>query len=368
MKYNMRKVLVFGMTENPGGIESVIMNYYRYIDKNQIQFDFLCNCTKIAYEEEIEELGGVIYKITPRKKNYLRFKKELKEFMQLHAHEYYAIWVNVCSLVNIDYLIYAKKYNIPKRIIHCHNSANDGGKTKLLIHKYNKKRIFSYATDFWSCSEDAAPWFFDKTIVNSARYRIIPNAIDVRKYKRSQSIREEYRKRLGLENKIVIGHVGRFHFQKNHHFLIEIFEELAKRKDEYHLLLVGQGELEQEIKELVKNRNLENKVTFLGARSDMCNIYQVMDCFVMPSQFEGLGIVALEAQATQVPCVLSDTIPVVTKVNDNVIFISLQRAVKEWADEIESIICQSDLKIKNKMVGSQYDILIQIENFERILF
>ena len=93
-----------------------------------------------------------------------------------------------------------------------------------------------------------------------------------------------------------------------------------------------------------------------------------MDCFVMPSQFEGLGIVALEAQATQVPCVLSDTIPVVTKVNDNVIFISLQKAVKEWADEIESIICQSGSEIKNKMVGSQYDILTQIENFERILF
>lgn len=360
----MKKVLVFGMTENPGGIESVIMNYYRYINRNLIQLDFLCNCSKIAYEEEIEGLGGKIYKITPRKKNYFAFKKELDEFMKQNAHEYSAIWINVCSLVNIDYLILAKKYGIPKRIIHCHNSSNDGGIIKLIIHTVNKYRVKHYATDFWSCSAVASPWFFGKKIIKSSHYKIITNAIDINKFKRSQRVRDEYRKQLGLEDKIVIGHVGRFHFQKNHQFLIEIFEELIKRSKDYRLILIGQGELQQEIKELVSEKKLADKVMFLDAVSDVQNLYQVMDCFVLPSLFEGLGIVALEAQAAQLPCVLADTIPIEVKVNDEVIFVPLERGAKEWANVIERVKGRFDLSCK--LAESKFDITKQVNDFERM--
>lgn len=360
----MKKVLVFGMTENPGGIESVIMNYYRYIDRNSIQFDFLCNCPKIAYEKEIIDLGGEIYKITPRKKNYFAFKKELNEFMKQNGYKYEAIWVNVCSLANIDYLIYAKKYRIPKRIIHCHNSSNDGGGIKLIVHTFNKHRIERYATDFWSCSEAASPWFFSKKIIKFSNYKIITNAIEVSKFKRSQKIRDEYRKRLELEDKIVIGHVGRFHFQKNHHFLIDIFEELVKRSNDYRLILIGQGELQQEIKQMVLTRNLTDKVIFLGAVTDVQNFYQAMDCFVMPSVFEGLGIVALEAQAAQLPCVLADTIPFDVKVNDEVVFVPLESGVKEWADTIERMVGRFDLS--DKLSESKYNITKQTKDFERM--
>jgi len=223
----MKKVLVFGMTENPGGIESVVMNYYRHIDRNVIQFDFLCNCSSIAYEDEIKFLGGKIYYITARKVNYFKFKAELKNFMQKHETEYSAIWVNVCSLINIDYLISAKKYRIPKRIIHCHNSSNDGGIIKFCIHQFNKKRLTRYATHFWSCSEDASPWFFDERIRQSANYKVIINGIDVQKYSSNQAIREQYREKLEIKDKVVIGHVGRFHFQKNHRLLIEWFRLLG---------------------------------------------------------------------------------------------------------------------------------------------
>ena len=154
-----RKVLVFGMTENPGGIESVIINYYRNINRDLIQFDFLCNCTTIAYEEEIRSLGGKIISVTARKKNPMKFRRQINEFMKIHAKEYDAIWINVCSLVNIDYLIFAKKYGIPRIIIHCHNSDNDGNQIKKLVHLYNKMRIEKYATDFWSCSDIASLGF-----------------------------------------------------------------------------------------------------------------------------------------------------------------------------------------------------------------
>lgn len=362
-----KKVLVFGMTVNPGGVESVIMNYYRHIDRRKIQFDFLCNCPHIAYEDEIQKTGGTIYKITARKDNYWKFKKELKNFMRENAQKYDVLWVNLCSLANIDYLIYAKKYGIKKRIIHCHNSDNDAGILKGIIHSINKKKLSYFATDFWSCSEMAAPWFFSKKIITSNRFKIIPNAIDIKKFEPNTELRNAIRKQLGLEGMIVVGHVGRFHFQKNHKFLIKIFHELLKRNSNYRLLLVGQGELEDDIKEDTKNRGISDKVIFCGARTDVEKVYQAMDLFILPSLFEGLGVVALEAQACLLPCLLADTIPSIVKVNDNTIFLPLNKGPVIWADMAEKMLSSSSI-LNNKMEDSIYDIRIQAINFEKMLF
>lgn len=358
----MKKILVFGMTENPGGVESVIMNYYREIDKNRLQFDFLCNSAVIAYEQEIEELGGKIYHIVSRKKDFFKFKKQLAEFMKNHAFEYDAIWVNVCSLVNIDYLIAAKKYGISKRIIHCHNSSNDGGKMKFLMHQFNKYRLKKYATHFWSCSDEASPWFFSNSIMNDKDYKVVVNAIDVSKFEQNEKIRKKIREDLGLQDKVVIGHAGRFHFQKNHRFLIEIFKCLVNRNSKYHLVLVGQGELESEIKNLVNRYGLNNCVTFLGKRENMNELYQAMDVFVLPSLFEGLAVVTLEAQAAGVPCVFSDKVSSDAKINDNVVFVELNKNVEVWADTVETIM---KIKCKNKMISSKYNIQTQVKNFEK---
>ena len=135
----MKKVLVFGMTENPGGVESVIMNYYRAMDRSRVQLDFLCNSDTVAYEEEIVALGGTVYKIPARRDGRRAFHQALDAFMAQHAREYCAIWVNVCSLANIDYLKAAKKYGIPKRIIHCHNAANGDSFLRGLLHRYNRR-------------------------------------------------------------------------------------------------------------------------------------------------------------------------------------------------------------------------------------
>lgn len=159
--------------------------------------------------------------------------------------------------------------------------------------------------------------------------------------------------------------MGRFHFQKNHAFLIKVFECLSERNEKYHLLLVGQGQLEPEIRELVKREGLESKVTFLGARGDVDKIYQAMDLFILPSQFEGLGVVALEAQAALLPCVLSGGVPEIARVNENVVFVPLKDSPEQWADTVEKML--GKIQVANKMIGSEYDISTQVENFEKEL-
>ena len=332
----MKKILVFGITDLPGGVESVIMNYYRNIDRKKIQFDFLCNTEKVAYEDEIKLLGGTIYRITARSKDIKKYKKDMKDFFGKHSKEYSTIWVNICSLANIDYLKYAKKYGIKHRIIHCHNSQNMDSFLRGLLHRWNKLFITKYATDFWSCSDDASKWFFRKKIMQSDRYLVIKNAINLERFKYNEKIRNDYRKELDLENKFVIGHVGRFHFQKNHKFLIKVFNEIHKNDKTALLLLIGNGEEQEEIKKMVKSYDLEKHVRFLGPRQDVAELMQAMDVFIFPSVFEGLGVVLIEAQTAGLPIYASaNVIPSeVEIIKENFNFLSLSYGELYWADKI----------------------------------
>ena len=181
----MYRVLVFGMTENPGGVESFIMNYYRRIDRKKIRFDFLCNSYEpVAFEDEILAMGGRTFHFTARRQNPVRFKRELERFFSRHGRKYQAIWVNVNSLANIDYLKIARKYGIPKRIIHSHNAQNMDSRLRGVLHELNRSEVGKYATDFWACSEYAAKWFYAGRGGKGALRHpavIIRNAIDVEK-------------------------------------------------------------------------------------------------------------------------------------------------------------------------------------------
>lgn len=300
-----KRILVFGITENPGGVESVIMNYYRKINKEHIQFDFLCNTEVVAYEDEIKSLGGKIYRITARSKDRKKYKNDMEKFFKEHAKEYSAIWVNVCSLANIDYLKYAKKYGIRKRIIHSHNSKNMDSILRGALHLVNRFLVQEYATDFWACSKKAGKWFYGFIIRHSDKYLIINNAIDTKEYAYNPEIREEYRKKLNLEGKVVIGNIGRLHFQKNQTFLLKIFNEICENHKNTHLLIVGQGEEEENLKKEAKELGIIDKVSFLGVREDVSNIIQAMDIFIFPSLFEGLPVVLLEVQASGLLCFVS---------------------------------------------------------------
>lgn len=367
----MKKILVFGMTENPGGMESVIINYYRAINKNEFQFDFLCNSfEKVAYEDELIAMGGKTFHFPARSQDLKGYHKALTEFFKTHAKEYHAIWVNVCSLANIDYLKLAKKYGIKKRIIHSHNSQNMDSRLRGILHRWNKRSIEKYATDFWACSEDSSDWFYKPEL--KSKVVIIHNAIDLDKLSFDKEKRENYRSKLGWEKAYVIGNIGRLHFQKNQQFLLDVFDEVVKLLPEAKLVLIGQGEDEMMLREKVEKLSLQDKVYFAGVQYDIKGWLSAFDFFLFPSVFEGLPIVGLEAQANGLPVLASkDVIPNELMINKNFSFISLSENPRVWAEKIiemkngESRIVSDEINCNFTNAG--YNIKTEIEKLE-ILF
>lgn len=363
----LKKVLVFGMTDNPGGMESCIMNYYRHVDKNKIHFDFLCNWESMVCEKEVKANGSKVYTIPQKSRNYKAYKRAMNTFFSEHADEYDVFWYNTCTLTNIDYLIYAKRYGIKKRIIHAHNSGNETSMIRGILHYVNKIRLGRYATDFWSCSMAAAVYFFIKKQIHSQKYRLINNAISTYNYKYDILIRNEVRKNLGLEDKYVIGHVGRFQFQKNHEFLIDIFYEYLKLDSRAVLMLVGQGEEEDAIRQKVINLGIEKSVLFMGVRADVNRLLQAMDVFLLPSRFEGLPLVLIEAQTSGLRCLTTkNKVPYEVNVTGNVEFEELKENSIEWAHHIE---CMEKQPYDRKscldlITDAGYDILKEAEKME----
>lgn len=350
----MDRILIFGMTETQGGVESFLMNYYRHMDRDKIQFDFLCNTHHaVACEEEIRSLGGCVYHITARKANRKKFYQELDTFFQDHARDFCAIWVNVCSLANIDYLKYAKKYQIPRRIIHSHNSKNMDGFLRGLLHCRNRKIIREYATDFWACSEEAADWFYEG--ITREKAVLINNAIPVEKYRFSEEKREAYRRLIGWEKNFVIGNIGRLHFQKNQEFILDVFAELLKSNPAFRLVLVGSGEDEKKLKDKARKEKLDPYIYWAGAQEDIQGWLSAFDLFLFPSLFEGLSIAALEAQANGVICLASEkVIPEKLQMNENFYFMSLKQNAVIWAKWIEVLSKESRTRIAPEKVKENF--------------
>lgn len=333
------RVIVSGFTANYGGVETFLYQHYSHMDHNKVHIDFLTHVKNPAYKNEIEKMGGRFFYIPVRNKSPFRYRQAMKAFFQQHAEEYDVFWCNKCMLNNIDFLKYATKYNIPIRILHSHNSSNMDtgikGRVMELMHKHNKRRIKSYVTEYWVCSDYAAKWLLPTDVYEKRQYTFIPNAVSAEKFRTNAKVREQMRKQLGVEEKYVIGHVGRFNYQKNHEFLIRIFQIVYEKNPNSELILVGTGELEDTVKQQVRELGLEKAVHFLGVRHDIPELMQAMDCFVLPSRFEGLPVVAVEAQAAGLPCVLaSDGITEQVKIIDNVSFLKLDQSVDEWAKEI----------------------------------
>ncbi len=333
------RVLFSGISSNIGGVETFLLEYIRHMNRDVIQFDLLCNTPTPALEEEFVGLGVTIYKVSARSRNPLKSVREIEAFFRTHAGEYDVFWCNKCMLNNLDYLKYAKKYGIPVRVIHSHNSAlmDTGIKGRLIqfLHEKGKKKIVSYATHFWACSDYAARWFYAKDVIASEQYCFIPNATDVEKFRFREDVRSVYREKLGLEKQFVVGHVGRFHMQKNHLFMVDIFAALNKKKPESVLMLIGQGELEQQVKEKVAGLGLTDVVRFMGVRKDVPALMQAMDCFLLPSLFEGLPVVAVEAQSSGLPCYLAENGTTrQTQITDRCYFLNLNNAPEVWADAI----------------------------------
>lgn len=305
----------------------MLMNYYRHMDREKIQFDFLEHRRdRAAYDDEIESLGGRIFRLprlNPLSSDYFH---ALNAFFA--AHPEYRIVHSHLDCMSAYPLCAAKNAKVPVRIAHAHSTSQDRN-WKLVFKLISKKLISLYTTDLFACSADAGEWMFGTKDVH-----ILPNAIDIERYAFNLLIRNQTKKALGLDDAFVIGHVGRFSAVKNHSFLTDVFAQIKRQEPNSKLLLVGAGSEMQAVQQKVKALGLGADVIFTGVRNDVANLMQAMDVFVFPSLYEGLGIVLIEAQAAGLPCVVSDTIPQEAYLTDLVTAEKLSSSVEKWAEKI----------------------------------
>lgn len=324
-----------------GGAESRIMDLYRHMDRSVVQFDFVVHSKEEGYfNEEIRKLGGRIFRV-PRFRvlNYFSYCRAWKKLLQEHRDadgrsEFHMIQGHMTSTAAI-YLPIARKCGIETTIAHARSAGVDKGLkgilTRFLRHNLSKKADYLF-----TCSELAGISVFGKKAVEQGRTRFLPNAIDCQKFAPDPLVREKIRRELGIENCYVIGHVGRFHYAKNHEYLLRVFAELVKRKTrDYVLLLLGEGSGMEDIRILSRELGIGDKVYFLGNKSNINDYYQAMDYFVYPSRFEGMPGTIVEAQTAGLRCLMSDTICKEVIATELVTTRSIREDPGLWADEIE---------------------------------
>lgn len=343
-----------------GGLETMLMNYYRHIDRNKIQFDFLVHRDFEAdYDQEILQLGGRIYHVSrliPWSRSY---RAELKHFFNEHP-EYRIVHVHQDCLSSVA-LQCAKECGVPVRIAHSHSSSAVKN-MKYPIKLYYMKQIPKYSTHMFACGKKAGDWMFSNN-----EYEIIRNAIDTGKYRYSFDINKQIRMEFELGEEMIVGHVGNFTEAKNHLFLLEVFQEILKKKSETRLLLVGGGEGMDSVKERAKSMGIQDKIIFTGTRSDVNRLMQAMNVFVFPSLYEGLPVTMIEAQAAGLPCVISDHVSDECIVTKNLVFsMPLEESPTRWAE----LILQQSFRGRENHIGeiqeAGYDISIvarKLENF-----
>lgn len=364
------RVLQVGMTRNLGGIETYLIEQFRHLDKSKIDYDFV-NITgeySICYEDEILASGSKIFKVVSRHKNPLLHYWQWFNILLQNKGVYDVIVLNTNSLEYVFPLVLGKIFGIPVRVIHSHNSGfeNKQGLARRLLVGMNKKLLAWSANLRFACSQFAGQWMFKDN-----PYYVIYNAIDIHKYDADLIVREETRNALGLHTELTLLHVGRFSYQKNHSFLLDIFKEVHRIQPDSVLLLVGdtteESEFLTEVKRKIKAYGLENVVRLLGRRDDVNKIMQAADVLVMPSFFEGLTVVGIEAQASDLPLLLSDTVTKELGLLPSTQFISLEAGPTAWAEAIVNSKRHNRQSRYEELKAAGYDIVNETERVEKLL-
>lgn len=342
-----------------GGAETFIMNVYRNINRDEVQFDFLIrNRNGNVHIEEVKRLGGKVFFLPSFPKHFLKNRRELKDFFKKHD-EYSIVHVHANSSVYILPLIYAKDSKIPCRILHSHNT-KAYNRIATTLHFILRNYASKIATEHFACSTEAGKWmFYDKS------FQILNNSVDAEKFRYDNNIRKQVRAEMQLEDKIVIGHIGRFVSQKNHIFLLKLFRNFLNKNRNAILLLVGDGPLKKNIEAEVERMSLTEHVKFLGVRNDIPRLLQCMDAFLFPSLFEGLPFTLIEAQASGLPCVISDSIVddvIITK--DIVKKVSLNSDEEVWCSKINEVL---KLKQRKDTFNEIYQSGFHIKNTSELL-
>ncbi len=349
------------------GIETMLMNYYRNIDRTKIQFDFLANKPKIGdYEEEIKALGGHIYRspgFMPQNiGRYMAYMRKIldedKDIRILHVHN---------ESFGAFALVAARKCGMSNRLFHAH-STNIKHDFKYLYKCICKRLIPSNATMRLACSREAARFFFGSRVADSGDYLTIHNAIDLDKFEFSKGVRAQMRESLGLGDRFVVGHIGRFSSEKNQSRLVEMLPEIQKLMPDAALLLVGEGELMGDVKRRAEELGVTDSVIFTGSVPDTYKYYQAMDVFVLPSLFEGLPVTGIEAQASGLPCLFSTGVPTEAACAENTAFLPLDADNGRWAKEIQLLYGKTDNRGTGRciMKNAGYDIHAQAAELQEL--
>lgn len=358
----MKKILMYGMSDDRGGIETYVMNVFRHMDRSQYEIWFTSACDQICFEHEIKALGGKIVHIIGSRHNYPVYKKSLN---CVFRQKFDAIFFNVCDLISIDVLKCAKRVGVPVRVVHSHNAGRDGKMN--LIHgcaeKFHRRYIKGYATDLWACSTVAGDWMFGKQ-----PYKVISNGIDAEAFQYSKANGEAVRKEMGIsENTLMICMVGRLTKQKNPLLALDIFAVVIKKRPESVLLVVGDGELKEAVTKRTEELGISKQVIIAGIRSDIPDVLSASNIYLMTSLYEGLPFVLVEAQASGLPCVVSDKVSDEVNITGLVKYVPLQASAETWADAILNASDSGRECAYEQVAQKGYDINSTVKMLEDII-
>lgn len=364
----MKRLLCIISSMNTGGAETFLMKLYRNIDRTKYQFDFCINVPeKCFYEDEILSLGGKVFRIPSKSQNTKAFKSQLSQLIKTEKYEY-VLRVTSNAMGFWDLKI-AKKAGAKVCCARSSNSSDgDGWKTKI-AHRIGRLLYSRYVDVAFAPSDLAAEYTFGRKAYQNGFVHLLNNAVDLDVFQYSITEREEIRKEFHIpSDKLVFGHIGRFSEQKNHKFLLEVFSEIKNKHQDSVLLLVGDGPLKNSFWERVKELGLEDSVILAGVRPDVSKMLSAMDCFVFPSFYEGMPNTVIEAQATGLPCVISDTITSKADITGLVEYVSLEQSSKQWACLALEKAKMERLNTKQAFLKHKYDIKSSAEALVDVIF
>lgn len=355
---DMKKILIISTTGiGYEGISSVIYNYCSHMDRNGLQFTFLSPWKVLPDRREDFEKLGRLWVVSDRKKKPVAYARDL--FALLKREKFDVIHIHGNSGTMLLDTVIAKCRGVRKVIVHGHSTAC----SHTFANRLLKRPMMGLADICLTCSEEAGKWLY-----GNRKYTVIHNGIDVGQFQYNPTVRDEVRKEFGVVNRFVVGHAGYFKPVKNQMFLIEVFRELKKKVPEACLLLIGEGQLMEAARNRVKELNMEESVIFAGRRRDMQRMYQMMDVFVFPSLFEGLGMVMIEAQMTGLPCIASTNVPRETKIHSQCFYLNLEQPISDWVHRLEVCkeVCREELQKECREKEAKYDIAKQAEKLRKL--
>lgn len=342
----MIRIFMIGYSENKGGVETYIKNLDKNMDHNKFE---------VIYSMPEMVIDGKKWVRPSNRHNYLKYRIFWEKFYK--ENHFDVLYLNTCDVVSIDDLKFAKAAGIPVRIIHSHSVGNQQNvqKKMSLFHKFsesrNRKTLHQFATHLFACSKTAGDWMFD-----GREYEIIPNGIDLKKYRYCETARKKCRIKLGLNDEFIIGYIGRLTPTKNPLHMINLAEAIIKQKPNSKIIIIGDGELRKDIEQLVKIKRLESSVILIGAIDNVCEWLSALDCLVMPSLFEGLPFVLIEAQASGLHCVVSLGVSNEANVSGLIDYVSLEKSYELWANKVLEIYQKSRKDVTSELIKAGYSI------------